>query len=37
MNNSDTPIGANGKQKLKVTKSNDVEKLLEKYFEDLKE
>lgn len=35
MNNPETPIGANGKKELKVTKSNDADKLLDKYFEDL--
>ena len=36
MNNSDTPIGANGNE-LKVTRTNDADKLLDKYFETLRE
>lgn len=35
MNNSETPTGANGKKELKVTKSADVENLLDQFFEDL--
>lgn len=38
MSNSDTPTGANGnKQELKVTRTNEADKLLDKYFEDLRE
>jgi len=33
---TNTPTGENGKKELKVTQSNDVDKLLDKYFEDLK-
>lgn len=35
MNNSETPTGANGKKELKVTKSEEVENLLDQFFEDL--
>lgn len=37
MNNSETPTGANGKKELKVTKSAEVENLLDEFFEDLRE
>lgn len=36
MSNSGTPIGENGRGELKVTRTNDADKLLDKYFEDLK-
>lgn len=37
MSNSDTPTGANGnKKELKVTRTNEADKLLDKYFEDLR-
>ena len=36
MNNPETPIGANGINELKVTRSNDADKLLDKFFEDLR-
>ena len=35
MNNSDAPTGGNGKKELKVTKTNEADDLLNKYFEDL--
>lgn len=35
MSNSGTPIGANGNE-LKVTKTKEADKLLDKYFEDLR-
>lgn len=35
MNNSDTPTGGNGKKELKVTKTNEADDLLNKYFEEL--
>lgn len=37
MNNSDTPIGANGKKELKITKSDEADKLLDRFFEELRE
>lgn len=35
MNNSGTPTGESGRKELKVNKSVDADKLLDKYFEDL--
>lgn len=37
MNNSATPIGENGRKEVKVTRSNEADKLLDKFFEDLRE
>lgn len=34
MNNSETPTGVNGKNELKITRSDDVKDLLEKFFEE---
>lgn len=34
MNNSGTPIGENGKKELKITKSDEADKLLDKFFKD---
>jgi CO dehydrogenase/acetyl-CoA synthase alpha subunit len=35
MSNSATPTGENGKQEIKLTRSDETEKLIDKFFEDL--
>lgn len=37
MNNSDTPTGGNGRKEMKITRTNEADKLLENYFENLRE